>query len=362
MDLQLFAQERTEEATPRRLRKAREEGQAPRSADLITGAGLAAAATALKSLGPGFYELIARGMSDALSSLKLDLTPDTVAGLIQTWGLLYIKAVLPLTGIILAVGVGLGLLQTQFLFSLKAIAPDFKRINPGAGFQRIFSMNTVVELIKGLAKIGIVGYVAYRNIITGLPSAPRLMDQSVAQGIVTIAGSAVSALQTIGLALLALGAADYGYQYWRFLQSVRMTKQEVKQEFREQEGSPELKSKQRAKQRELARRRKAIKDVPTADVVITNPTHFAVAIKYAPEENEAPKVIAKGADLLAQRIKVIAKQSGVPTMENKPLARALYNTVDVGKTIPPELYQAVAEVLAVVYGQRRHERHEWSPT
>jgi flagellar biosynthetic protein FlhB len=297
-------------------------------------------------------------MTDGLSTLQADLTVDSLSGLFQRYGLIYLKAVVPLAGVIVAVGVGLGLLQSGFLFSAKPILPDFNRINPASGLKRMFSLNTIVEMFKGLVKIVIVGYVAYRDIMATLPSTPRMMNQPVLVGITLIASRLVSALQTIGLALFVLGIADYGYQYWQFLQSVRMTKQEVKQEFREQDGSPELKSKQRQKAREMAKRRKAIKDVPTADVVITNPTHFAVAVKYVPEENDAPRVVAKGADFLAQRIKVLAKQNGIPMVENRPLARSLYAMVDVGKTIPPELYQAVAEVLAIVFNQKRHERHD----
>ncbi|MGE5672589.1 MAG: flagellar biosynthesis protein FlhB [Mycobacterium leprae] len=359
MYLQLFSQERTEEATPRRRQKAREEGRAARSTDLMTGAGLLAAATALKWTGASFYNLIGGSMTQALQAVApQELTIPGLIAMFEHWALIFVQAVFPLAGVIVAVGIFLGLLQSGFLFSLRPILPDFNRINPATGFSRMFSLNTVVEAVKGLLKVAIVGYVAYRSVIGLLPTIPRLMQQSVIAGVGFIAGQAISSLQVIGLALLALGVADYGYQYWQFQQSLRMTKQEVKQEFREQEGSPELKQKQRQRAREMARRRKALKDVPTADVVITNPTHFAVALKYVPEENDAPKVIAKGADLLAQRIKVIAKEHDIPMVENRPLARALYSMVDVGKSVPPDLYQAVAEVLAFVYNLRRHARHE----
>ncbi len=359
MDLQLFAaEERTEEASPKRLREAREKGQFPRSVDLVAGLGLVAAAMIIKSSGPALYEIVARAMGESLGALhRVELTPEVTAQYFQEWVLLFARAVLPIVGTLVAVGVGAGLLQSRFHLSLSHLAPDFSHLNPMTGLSRIFSLRTLVELLKGLFKLGVVGAIAYSDAKAMLPQVPNLMGQSVSTGVIFIAGNAVSTMQKVGFGLMALGILDYGYQYWEFLKSVRMTKQEVKQENKEQEGNPELKQKQRQKARELARRRKAIKDVPTADVVITNPTHYAIAIKFETGDS-APRVLAKGSDLLAQRMKVIAKQHDVPMVENRSLARSLYAMVDVGKTVPPELYQAVAEVLAFVYSLRRQERHE----
>ena len=325
----------------------------------MAGLGLLVAALGLRSLGPSIYNNLAQGMTETLSGLApTELTVDTVGKVFEAWALILLRVAVPISAVILVVGVAVGLMQTQLLFSTKGITPDLSRMNPLQGFARIFSTHTLVDLAKALLKLGLVGYIAYQDIAEAIPQIPGLLGQNVATGVTGIASKAVAGLQSIGFGLLAIGILDYGYQWWEFRKSVRMTKQEVKQEHKEQEGNPELKQKQRQRARELARRRKALKDVPTADVVITNPTHFAVAIKYEAGKDAAPRVIAKGADLLAMRMKVIAKQHEVPTVENRPLARALYATVDLGKSVPPELYQAVAEVLAFVYSLRRERRRQ----
>lgn len=314
---------------------------------------------ALQSLGPSLYEALAGGMAAGLQGLNpSDLTPAAAASALGMWAILYLKAALPVIGVILAVGLLTGLVQGNFLFSFKPLVPDFTRINPVTGLGRVFSLRTLVELLKGLLKLAVVGAIAYRDIAAALPDLLGLQRQSVAAGVAAMATLAVSGLQHIGFGLAALGVVDYGYQYWEFRKSLRMSKQEVKQEHKQQEGNPELKQKQRQKQREMARRRRALRDVPLADVVITNPTHFAVAIRYHAGDETAPRVVAKGTDLLAQRIKVIAKKHEIPTVEDRPLARTLYGTVDVGAVVPPELYQAVAEVLAFVYSLRRQQRQQ----
>lgn len=314
---------------------------------------------ALKGFGPTIFETLAGAMTEAFTGLKpMELTPETTADIAVDWVLVLMKAGLPVIGIILVVGVAVGLAQGGTAISFKPVIPDFGKVNPAAGLGRIFSLRTVVDLVKSLLKLGIISYIVYRDVAAIIPAMPNMLSINTAAGVTEIAARAVNGLQRIGGALIALGVLDYGYQYWEFRKSLRMTKQEVKQEHKQQEGSPEIKQKRRAKARELARRRKALKDVPLADVVVTNPTHFAIAIKYEAGADSAPRVIAKGADLLAQRIKVIAKQSNVPTVENRPLARTLYATVDVGKTVPPELYQAVAEVLAFVYNLRREKRRK----
>lgn len=313
---------------------------------------------ALKGMGPDAYEAMAAAMSGALGGLaaRRDLNADQIMPLFQEWVMVMAKAVLPVTLALIATGVAITLLQTRFLFTSKPLVPDFSKMDPAAGIVRLFSMHSLVELLKSLAKLGVVGFIAYRDVAGLLPEATTLMSQNVALGVSHIAGRAVSGLQSIGFGLVAIGVLDYGYAYWEFQQNNRMTKQEVKQEHKEQEGNPELKQKQRQRAREMARRRKALKEVPTADVVITNPTHFAVAIRYEAGKDSAPRVVAKGVDLLAQRIKVMAKENQVPTVENRPLARSLYATVEIGKAVPPELYQAVAEVLAFVYNTRREKR------
>lgn len=359
MDLQLFSQERTEQATPKKLQDARKKGQAPRSADLAAGLGLLVAALSLRSLAPRIYEQIAGGMTETFQDLaRIDLTADNLSEVLQPQGLVLLKAVLSLLFLLALIGVMTGLLQTGFLFSTKPLAPDFNRLNPISGVQRMFSLKTVVELVKSLIKLAAIGSVVYLNLSSQLPMAGVLAGQAPAAGIVTVVDMAGSVLLHAGFALTAIGALDFSYQRWEFQKEQRMTKQEVKEEQKQTDGNPELKAKQKQRQREMARRRKALKDVALANVVITNPTHFAVAIRFDPAVDAVPVVVAKGTDLLAQRIKAIARKHEIPAVENRPLARTLYATVDIGRSIPPELYQAVAEVLAFVFSLRRQERHQ----
>lgn len=301
-------------------------------------------------------------MAGSFSSLApTDLTPANVGDVLAPWGMVYLKAAMPAAAVVAAVGVVGGLLQSRLAISFKPLVPDFKKLNPATGFSRIFSGQTVVEQIKALLKLAVIGYIGYKEILATVPQVPNLLGLGVATAIPMVAGRMVGALQITALYLVAIGVLDYGYQYWSYEKSIRMTKQEVKQEQRQQEGSPETKQRQRAAAREMALRRKALKDVPTADVIITNPTHFAVAIRYKTGEDAAPRVIAKGVDLMAQQIKSLAAEHKVPVVENKPLARSLYAAVDVGKSVPPELYQAVAEVLAFVYSLRRQQRRSTTP-
>jgi len=312
---------------------------------------------ALGSLGPNVYEQVARAMVETFSHLHgSELSVQRATDLGVTWALVFAKAVLPLVGIILAVGLLFGLLQGQFTWSLRPLAPDFNRINPIQGLIRMFSLRSLVENIKALIKLGMIGYIGYREIVLVLPQIPNLMGQGVALGLSEIAHTVVTALRNVGFALVGVGILDYGYQYWEFRRSLRMTKQEVKEEIKQEEGRPEVKQRQRQRARELAMRRRAIREVPKADVVVTNPTHYAVALRYEAEKDIAPRVIAKGADLMAFQIKAVAREHQVPMVENRTLARQLYDKVPLGRPIPPELFQAVAEVLAFVYNLRRQQR------
>jgi flagellar biosynthetic protein FlhB len=206
----------------------------------------------------------------------------------------------------------------------------------------------MVELLKNLLKIAIVGLVAYSALDGLMEESMSLMDTSVASVMAYMTHAAVMIGLKVGIAFLALAAADYMYQRFEYERELRMTKQEVKEELKSQEGDPLIKSRIRSIQRQIAYKR-MMQDVPKADVVITNPTHLAVAIKYESSSMSAPKVVAKGADIIAQRIREIAEEHGVPMIEDKPLAQALYKTVDVGEQVPEKLFQAVAQVLAYIY-------------
>ena len=243
------------------------------------------------------------------------------------------------------------ILQVGWKVSSKPMQPKLDRFNPVNGFKRIISKDSIFELFKSILKIGLIIYVAYTSIKDEVNDIFILYDMPLDQAISLCGDVIINAGFKISLVYLVVGIADFVYQKYRFNEEMKMTKQEVKDEYKNTEGNPEIKGRQRQRMREASRRR-MMQDVPKADVVITNPTHLAVAIKYEPEVNRAPVVLAKGEDYLAQKIKEAAKENHIEIVENKPLARMLYANVDIGSEIPPELYQAVAEILAMVYNTR----------
>jgi flagellar biosynthetic protein FlhB len=238
--------------------------------------------------------------------------------------------------------------QIGFLFTAEPLKPKFSNLNPLKGLKRIFSTRSLFELIKSIAKVILIFMVAWKSIQAEFTNMMKLMDMDIGPITVYILNTALDIAIKICFSMLAISAVDYFFQRLRHEKDIRMTKQEIKEEYKQMEGNPEIKSKIKQKQREISMRR-MLQEVPKADVVITNPTHLAIAIKYEPQKKSAPYVVAKGADFMAQRIKEVAKENQIYTMENKPLAQALYKTVDVGDAVPPELYKAVAEVLAFVY-------------
>ena len=229
--------------------------------------------------------------------------------------------------------------------------PDLSRFDLLKGFKRFFSLNTYVELLKSLAKIALISLVAYYSVKRELPSFLPLLDQEVGQVILHLTGTAFRVSARVILALLALGAFDYLYQRYQFEKNLKMTKQEIKDEMRQADGDPKVKARMRSLMRQMATQR-MMDAVPEADVIITNPTHFAVALKYDSADMVAPQVIAKGRGFIALKIIALAQEAGVPRVENRELARSLYRTVEVGKSIPTSMYRAVAEVLAYIYRLR----------
>lgn len=265
------------------------------------------------------------------------------------------SAVAPLMGAALVVGLLSQFVQVGFLVSGKAVQPQWDRINPLSGFQRLFSRRALVDLAKSLAKISLVGWLAYGQVQRALDVLPRLPMMAAPQWIPLLGDIVVRTGFIIGLALLVIAAFDYMFQYTEHERQLRMSKQEVKEEMKQTDGDPHVRSRIRRRQRELAARR-MLHEVPGADVVITNPIHFAVALKYDREVADAPFVVAKGAGLLARRIREIAQENDVPLVEDVWLARSLYESVEPGRTIPVELFQAVADVLAFVYTLRERRR------
>lgn len=348
LDLQLFNQEKTEEATPKRKEEARKKGQVAKSPEIASAFVILSSFFALKMLGPYIYEVLTAYMRVVFSHFSTaDFTLYQVYILLIELGLVALKAILPVMLVVLVISLAVNLLQVGVVFSMEPLMPKLERINPISGFQRLFSLRSIAELVKSLLKLAIIGYFVYRFIIRETSQVPQLISADLFESLRYSCGLVADLALEIGAVILVLAALDYFYQWWEHNKSLRMSKQEVKEEFKQIEGNPQIKGKIKERQRALAMRR-MMQEVPKATAVVTNPTHFAVAIKYDKTMN-APEVVAKGQDFLAERIKQVARENRVTVVENKPLARALYATVEVGATIPPELYQAVAEVLAYVF-------------
>ncbi|BDG59369.1 flagellar biosynthesis protein FlhB [Caldinitratiruptor microaerophilus] len=351
MHLQFFAQERTEPASPRRIQRARQRGQVARSPEVAAALTLLTAYLALRFWGPSAWGVLLSLAREGWGG-AWGMVPELGEGDALHLGL-RVLAVTALAAGPLVVAAGLtGLLanlaQVGFVLTGAPLAPDLGRLNPLQGLQRLFSRRALVDLVRALVKVVIVGIVAYRTVKGRLADLPGLADVPPEGVLAAVAGMAGTVVLRVGLAWLVAAAVDYVYQRWEYQMSLRMTRQEVKEELRETEGAPEVRQRIRRRQREIARRR-MMAEVPRADVVITNPTHYAVALRYDAAEMDAPQVVAKGQGLVARRIREVAVAADVPVVENPPLARSLYEAVEIGESIPPELYQAVAEVLAFVY-------------
>ena len=255
----------------------------------------------------------------------------------------------PLLLFLMLVGLGANLMQVGFKITPKAMKPKLSKFNPISGFKsRFLSLRPLVELVKSCLKIGVLGYVAYSVYRQNFAGFFDLINLPVPLILSFVAKVAFQVLWRCGLALLIMALFDYLYQRWDFMENQKMSKQDVKDEMKQQEGDPQVKSRIRSMQMSMARQR-MMQEVPKADVVITNPTHIAVALSYDQKKAEAPILVAKGAGLVAERIKKIARENGVPVVENKPLARLIFKTVELNQMIPENLYQAVAEVLAYIY-------------
>ena len=359
-DLQFFAKEgpggeKTEPATQKKLDDARKEGQVAKSREIANGLSLLSLFLVLKfwvgNMGTQMMELFPR-----FYSMIPDVTTFWRGEINQRDTILVFRNILTRVLVIIAPILVIGVLivfisdvaQVKWKPTAKPLMPKFSKLNPIKGFKKFFSPNSLVELVKSIVKILLIVYICYSYLKDKWVLLLNLYGGSLMQGlgleaqVVTDLGIRISALYMI------IAVADFAYQKFKFKNDMKMTKQEVKEEYKQQEGDPQVKNKIRQKMMDASRRR-MMQNLPQADVVITNPTHYAVAIKYDPQVADAPLVIAKGEDYLAQRIKEIAKENHVEIVENKPLARMLYANVDVGQAVPPELYQAVAEVLAFVY-------------
>lgn len=345
-------QEKSEQATPRKREESRRKGQVARSQELNSAVVLLAALSGLYMLGGVLFgDLSGFTIGILERSHTFEFTTMNVRLHMLDWARVFFGTLGPILLIVGIAAFSISLAQVGFMVNEEALQFKPNRIDPIQGAKRIFSKRSLVELIKGLIKIAIVGYVSYWVIMPEIPRMILLSDASVSDILHYIGHMTFKVGLYTALAMLIMAIFDYLYQRWEHNQSIRMTKQEVREEHKQTEGDPQVRMRIRALQRETARRR-MMDAVPEADVVITNPTHYAIAIKYDMDEMAAPKVVAKGQNLIAQKIKDIARESGVPVVENKPLAQALYKTVEIGHDIPEDLYRAVAEVLAYVFRLR----------
>ncbi len=363
LDLQFFAKEgpggeKTEDATEKKKSDTRKEGNVAKSKELNTAVSLLMMFIAMRiycgTLGIRFIETF-----NSTYSQFSDITRFIGGGIPKlAVRKLYMSSILnillflaPFLLTAFIVSFVVDFVQVKWKPTAKPLKPKFSKLNPISGFKKIFSKEKLLDLLKSLLKLLIIGGVVYTTIKDELSTIFLLYDMSIKQAIQFFGVTVIDMGIKVSAIYLVLGFADYAYQKHKFREDIKMTKQEVKDEIKNAEGDPQIKGKQKQKMMEASRRR-MMQAVPRADVVITNPTHFAVALKYDPEEMPAPYVLAKGEDILAARIKEEAKSCNIDIVENKPLARMLYYNVDIGAMIPAELYQAVADILAAIYNRR----------
>ena len=346
-------QEKTEQATPKRREEARQKGQVARSNELSSVAILLTGFLSMASLGAYMYDHLRDfTMHILLNSFTVELNIITIRSHVISWVASFGKIVAPMVVLLIAAALAVNYAQVGVLFAGKPLEPKFNRISPMSGIKRIFSSRGLVELGKGLFKIGAVAYITYLTIDAETDRIVSLIDMEVGQIFGLSGGIILSLGFRISLLLLVMAILDYSFQRYDYEKNLRMTRQEVREEVKQQEGDPQIRSRIRTLQREMSQQR-MMGDVGQADVVVTNPTHIAVALRYNAEEMEAPAVLAKGQRLVAEKIKELARQAGVPLVENKPLARALFKAVQIGEEVPEELFKAVAEVLAFVFQLRK---------
>ena len=356
-DLQLFADdgggEKTEEPTAKKKSDARNKGQVAKSQELNAAFILFIGFWTMKVLGAYTYREIAAYATYIFGNLNTTVDTETVMRLFLGIITMLLKTSFPIMLAIMVIGLAINLVQVGWNFTTEPLGFDLNKLNPINGFGRIISKRSFVELLKSLFKILIIGLFLYENLKDEILQMPKLIYLDLSMSMVQIADIIFMMAFKICAIFFVLAVLDYLYQKWEHNEQLKMTKQEVKEEFKQMEGDPQIKGKIKQKQREMAMAR-MMQEVPKADVIVTNPTHFAVALRYS-DGMRAPEVIAKGQDLVALRIKDVARKAGVVIVENKPLARALYAAVEIGGTVPPELYKAVAEVLAYVY----HLKHPY---
>ena len=351
-----MAGEKTEKASPKRKRDERKKGNIFQSKDVVAAASIIAMFFIIKIMAPFFMNYIQDLMEKYMALPNAENVGDIASMKIIAADAIKYTVVLSLPVALVSVVISIVATgaQTKFLFASAKLKPKFDKLNPLKGIKNMFSLRSLVELLKNLIKVTAIGIIVYQGISSEFHSIPKTMELSLMQSMAYMGNAVWKIVINITVVFVFIAAADFGYQWWDYEKNLRMSKQEVKEEYKQMEGNPEIKGKIKEKQRAFAMNR-MMQKVPEADVVIKNPTHFAVAIKYDNEKNAAPVVLAKGQDRVAFKIIEIAEAHNIATVENVPLARALFAKVDLDREIPPEFYQPVAEVLAYVYNLNKKE-------
>lgn len=343
--------QKTEKATPKRRRDERKKGNIFFSNDAVSVAVLLGSFFTLRLAAPFMAEQIYQFLRSCLAraaALPGGAVTGELNGLFLDFLMSFLLAAGPLMAVAVLIGIAATLFQTKMLVTGESLRPKFSRINPLQGIQRLFSFRSVIEALKGLLKIGILLYLIYQFLVGALGLFPRYLYTDLLTACGHLFDESFSLLIQIGIAYIVLAGADTFYQWWDYERQIRMSKQEIKEEYKQTEGDPQVKSKIKQAQRRMAQSR-MMQQVPQADVVIRNPTHFAVALRYRPDKDPAPVVLAKGVDEVAARIVRKAEECKIAIVENVPLARALYASTELNQEIPQELYNAVAEVLVYLY-------------
>ena len=348
-------QDKTEPATPKKKEDARKRGDVAKSRELSSIAILTAGTVFMFFNAKSMTMELGNNIRKSFAQIPLimsskDFSPSLISGVLTDFLIL----IAPILIVLLIVSILTNLLQTGIIFSVEPLTPKASKIDPIQGFGKVFSKRSLVELAKSISKILIIGWVAFSAFKKDMPHMIPLLYQENAQIFALLGELAFRLLVKCCCVILVLAILDFMYQKWEHEQNLKMTKQEIKDEFRQSEGDPMVKSRIRSIQREMARRR-MMEEVPKADVIITNPTHLSIALRYKPDEGvKAPVIVAKGANNIAFKIREIAAKHNIPLMENKPLAQNLYK-LELGAEIPPQFYQAVAEILAYVYGLKKRK-------
>lgn len=347
--------ERTEPASQRRIEQAREKGQVARSRELTTVAVLLAAGGGVMSMGGTMMEHMRALVKNGLTLERAAVfDPTRMTSLLYQQSLDILMTFLPFLGLMLVATVASSVVVSGWLFTFDALLPDFSRVNPMKGISRVISWTGMVEMFKAVIKAALIGGVAVWVMWHDVEGVVALASEPLERGVAHLASLVGFTFMAVSGSMLLVVAIDVPFQLWNHAKQLRMTKEDLRQEAKETEGDPMVKGRIRQLQREAARRR-MMAEVPKADVIVTNPTHYAVALRYQEGRMGAPQVIAKGAALVAQRIRELGEENHVPILEAPPLARALFRHAELGQEIPAKLYTAVAEVLAYVYQLRRYQ-------